>query len=97
MAEEKKTAAQRSAAPHRLTLDNRKTLTATGVSNVDSFDDQTIVAYTDLGELVIRGRNLQIGKLNTDTGELTVTGEICSFAYTDQKQSSGGMFSRLFR
>lgn len=96
MAEEKKTAAQHSAS-HKLILDNRKTLTATGVSNVDSFDDQTIVAYTDLGELVIRGRNLQIGKLNTDTGELTVTGEICSFAYTDQKQSGGSLFSRMFR
>ena len=98
MAEEKKPAAKTVRAPHSLIVDNRKTLTATGVSNVDSFDDQTVVAYTDLGEIVIRGRNLQIGKLNTETGELTITGEIYSVTYTDQKQSSGGcVFSKMFR
>ncbi|WP_101696462.1 sporulation protein YabP [Clostridium minihomine] len=96
MAEEKKTT-KTIKAPHSLIVDNRKAVTATGVSNVDSFDDQTVVAYTDLGELVIRGKNLQIGKLNTETGELTISGEICSMSYTDQKQSSGGMFSKLFR
>ena len=35
--------------PHSLILENRKLLTATGVSNVDSFDEDTIIAYTDLG------------------------------------------------
>lgn len=94
--EEKKTARPIKAA-HSLILDNRKSLTATGVSNVDSFDNQTVVAYTDLGELIIRGRNLQIGKLNIETGELTVTGEVSSMSYTDQKQQSGGVFSKLFR
>ena len=34
--------------PHSLILENRKFLTATGVSNVDSFDEDTIIAYTDL-------------------------------------------------
>lgn len=96
MTEEKKTA-RTVKAPHSLILDNRKSLTATGVSNVDSFDDQAVVAYTDLGELIIRGKNLQIGKLNIETGELTVTGEIGSMTYTDQKQQSGGVFSKLFR
>ena len=39
--------------PHSVILENRKAFTATGVSNVVSFDEQTIVAYTDLGELVV--------------------------------------------
>ena len=43
MAEEKKTVKL----PHSVILENRKSLTATGVSNVDSFDEQAIVAYTD--------------------------------------------------
>ena len=38
------------------------------VSDVDSFDDQTIVAYTDLGELVVRGHGLHINRLNMETG-----------------------------
>ena len=93
MAEEKKTVK----VPHSLILENRKALTATGVSNVDSFDDQTVVAYTDLGELVIKGNGLAIIKLNIETGELTLSGEISSMTYTENQSSNGGFFSKLFR
>lgn len=82
--------------PHSVILENRKAFTATGVSNVDSFDEQTIVAYTDLGELVVKGRGLHINRLNIETGELTLTGEVDSLTYTQGRQN-GGMLSRLFR
>lgn len=83
--------------PHSLILENRKTLTATGVSNVDSFDEQTVVAYTDLGELVIHGTNLHINKLNVDSGELILDGEITSMSYTDNRATTGGFLNRLFK
>lgn len=92
MAEEKKTVK----APHNLILENRRSLTATGVSNVDSFDEQTIVAYTDLGELIIRGTQLKINKLNIETGELTLNGQISSLSYSES-HPAGGFFSRLFK
>ena len=44
MAEEKKTAK----VPHSVILENRKSFTATGVSNVDSFDDQTTQTWASL-------------------------------------------------
>lgn len=92
MAEEKKSVK----VPHSLILENRRALTATGVSNVDSFDEQTIVAYTDLGQLIIKGSKLQINKLNIETGELTLNGDISSMSYSEN-QLSGGFFSRLFK
>ena len=82
--------------PHSVILENRKAFTATGVSNVDSFDEQSIVAYTDLGELVVKGSGLHINRLNIETGELTLTGEVDSLTYTQGRQN-GGMLSRLFR
>ena len=82
--------------PHSLVLEDRRRLTASGVSNVDSYDDQTIVAYTEEGQLVIRGRDLHMGRLNTESGELTVTGEVLSLAYAENRQQ-GSFFSRLFR
>lgn len=82
--------------PHSLILENRRTLTATGVSNVDSFDDQTIVAYTDLGELTVHGTKLQINKLNIETGELNLNGEITSMSYSENRPAAG-FFSRLFK
>lgn len=82
--------------PHTLVLENRKALTATGVSNVDSFDEQAVVAYTDLGELVIRGFGLHIDRLNMETGELTLSGDIVSMTYSDNRPA-GGFFSRLLK
>ena len=82
---------------HQLSLENRKNLTATGVSNVDSFDEQTIVAYTDLGELTIRGQGLKINQLNVETGELSVCGEIQALIYTQNQPRSAGFLSKLFR
>lgn len=83
--------------PHSLILENRHSLTATGVSNVDSFDEQTVVASTSLGELTIRGEHLNINTLNMETGELTLEGEIDSMYYSDADASNGGFFSKLFR
>lgn len=82
--------------PHNLILEGRKHLTATGVTNVDSYDEQTIVAYTEEGQLLIRGRELHMEHLNTESGELTVTGEVLSLTYAESRQQ-GSFFSRLFR
>ena len=91
MAEEKK----QGSLPHSVVLENRKAFTATGVSDVDSFD-QTMVAYTDLGERVVRGHGLHINRLNMETGELTLTGEVDSLTYTEGRRENG-FLSRLFK
>ena len=83
--------------PHSLIVENRKSLTVTGVSDVDSFDEQSVVAYTDLGELTIRGRNLHINKLSLEVGELTLDGEVSSMTYTDNQSNNVGFLSKLFR
>ena len=83
--------------PHSIIMENRKLLTATGVSDVDSFDEQSVTAYTDLGELSIRGNGLHISKLNVETGDLTIEGEIISLTYSENRSSSGGLLSKLFR
>lgn len=84
--------------PHTLVLDNRKLLTLSGISNVDSFDEGSVVAYTDIGELNIKGNNLHIAKLNLDTGEMILDGEIVSMVYSNnQNVNAKGFFSRLFR
>ncbi len=83
--------------PHNLILEDRKTLMVNGVSDVDSFDEQTVIVYTDLGELTVRGTDLHISKLNTDTGELNLSGNIYGMMYTDEREKTGGFFGRLFK
>ncbi len=87
----------RSTMPHQVIMENRRTLSVSGVSDVDSFDGLTVVAYTDLGELTVRGNGLQILRLNVETGDLSLTGEIDSLAYSSQPSSHGGKWKRLFR
>ncbi len=83
--------------PHNVIMEDRKSLTVTGVKDVDSFDEQTMIIYTDMGELTVRGTQLHINKLNTDMGELNVTGNIYGLAYTDDRDKKSSLIGRLFR
>lgn len=91
--EEKKT----NKLPNNVILENRHILSITGVKDVDSFDEQTVVAYTDLGELTIKGFNLHISKLSLDSGELSIDGEISALIYSDNSSRNTSFFSKLFR
>lgn len=83
--------------PHHLILEDRRALTVSGVSDVDSFDEMTVVIYTDLGELTVKGEGLHINRLNIETGELTLEGLVQSMTYSEIQSRSGGFFGRLFK
>lgn len=82
---------------HKVAMESRRTLTITGVTDIDSFDEQTVAVFTDVGELVVSGSGLHIGKIDVDSGELMLDGEIDSLQYTDNVAARGGIWGRLFR
>ena len=85
-------------APQHITLENREHLSISGVEEVESFDENTIVMYTSRGTLIVRGENLHIEKLSLDGGDLKVEGDIDSLTYEDgSREKGGGFLSRLFR
>lgn len=83
--------------PHALSLTDRRVLSVSGVRDVDSFDDQTVVIYTDLGELTVKGVGLHINRLTIETGDLSLEGTVESLYYTETRAHSGGLFGKLFR
>jgi sporulation protein YabP len=84
--------------PHNLILEDRKSLSISGVEDIDSFDENMVVLFTEQGELTIRGRNLHINKLNVETGELTMDGNIVAIVYSEQQQKKqGGVFSKMLK
>ena len=96
MAEEKKAVVP--ALPHTVLLEDRRLLTVSGVSDVDSFDEHVVIVFTDQGELVVRGNDLHINRLSVEVGELLLEGKISSLAYQDEApKASGGFFSKVFR
>lgn len=81
-----------------LILENREKLNVTGVLDVESFNEESIVAVTDLGVLMIRGSDLHINKLNLDSNELIVEGDIYSLEYNDgENTKSKSFFSKMFK
>ena len=81
---------------HCLTLKNREEMSLTGVCEVVSFSDTMVVLRTDMGELCVRGEKLNIGRLNTETGELYISGQVSFMKYGKNKRK-GGLFEGLFR
>ena len=81
--------------PHKLVLNERKSLTMTGVTEVISFDETAVVLRTGLGTLMIQGKDLQLKALSPEGGQLAVHGTISALAYAEPR-SKGGWMGRLF-
>ena len=80
--------------PHKLTLNERKQLTMTGVMEVVSFEETSVVLRTSLGTLAVHGRELQLKTLSQDGGQVAVDGHIAAMLYEEPRQG-GGWLSRL--
>ncbi|MBR2088490.1 MAG: YabP/YqfC family sporulation protein [Oscillospiraceae bacterium] len=83
---------------HTLILENRGSLTVSGLTDIDRFDEREIVIFTEQGELSITGRELHIRSISIEQGDLTVEGEIWGLLYGDKdKRAPLTALGRLFR
>lgn len=81
-----------------LILENRKNLSISGITDVDSFDEKAICLYTQLGELTIQGKELHIDSMSVETGDMSITGDIWSIIYGDKERKSPLSFlGRIFK
>ena len=80
--------------PHKLTLNERKTLTVTGVTEVVSFDETAVIARTEYGTLVVQGKNLQLKTLQPEGGQVCVEGSITALIY-EEPRPAGSFWRRL--
>ena len=81
-----------------LILENRKNLSISGITDVDSFDEKAICLYTQLGELTIQGKELHIESMSVETGDMSITGDIWSIIYGDKERKSPlSFFGRIFK
>ena len=82
---------------HRIEMSGRERLTVTGVEDVDSFDDDRVIAYTVEGIMTVKGADMHINRLNIENGELEIEGSIDSITYEDGHKNDGGFFSKIFK
>lgn len=85
---------------HKLVIQNRSAGNISGITDVISFDENTIVLDTDMGLLNIKGKELHISRLTLEKGEVDIDGTIDSLTYSSNealRKSGESLFSRLFK
>ena len=80
---------------HKVTMQERKALTMTGVTEVVSFDDRAVVLQTCMGNLVVHGQGLQLKQLSQEGGQMSVEGEISALVY-ESAGTGRSFWGRLF-
>ena len=81
--------------PHKLSLEERKKLTVSGVAEVVSFEESAVVLRTARGVLLVRGQDLHLKTLSLDGGQVAVEGMVSALIYEEPRRE-GGFFTRLF-
>lgn len=84
---------------HTITLVERKSIVISGVKKIENFDDEEFLIESTMGYIIIKGNGLELLKLDTLSGNVSIKGKINSIAYIEDKKPSKdeGMFSKLFR
>ena len=86
--------------PHKVVLLNRTSVNITGISDVVSFDENSVVLDTDMGLLTVKGRGMHVSRLTLEKGEADIEGNVESIQYSSNealRKSGESLFTRLFK
>lgn len=85
---------------HKVTMDNRKRLSLTGIKDVVAFDMNQVLMESGMGMIHIKGTDLKVTGLSLEKGETSVTGHIDSIMYSDVKdygEKGKSIIKRMFK
>lgn len=85
---------------HAISITERKSIIISGVKKIESFDNEEFLMETTLGFLVIKGEELEIIKLDTYQGNISIKGKIDSLGYFEgnmKKKRDDSVLTKLFK
>lgn len=86
---------------HKIILTDRSSGVLNGVLDILSFDVNEILLETELGMLMIKGKELHVNRLTLEKGEIDISGHIDSLMYSDMAKKGGkqneSLLNRLFK
>ena len=83
---------------HSFSVSERKNIIITGIVKIDSFDKEEFLIETVQGFMHIKGENLEVVKLDTYQGNITIKGKIDLVEYIEENnKKESSLFNRLFR
>ena len=81
---------------NKLTLVNRKILNLTGIEKVVGISDSELLVEVDGVALSVQGSNIEVKKLDVESGILEIEGLINNIKYFDKKQKLN-FIKRIFK
>ena len=85
---------------HNIAISMRKSITLTGVKKIENFDENEFLLETNMGYLMIKGTNLEIIKLDTYQGDVSIKGKVDCLNYLEnnkKQEKQESVFSKLFK
>lgn len=85
---------------HSIQINDRKSVVITGVKKLDNFDSKEFFVETVLGFILIKGEELELVKLDTFQGTLSIKGRLNYLNYLEEgskKVKSESVFAKLFK
>lgn len=85
---------------HNINITQRKSINISGVKKIDNFDENEFLLETSMGYLLIKGSSLEIIKLDTYQGDVSIKGKIDSLSYLQEskkQEKQESIFSKLFK
>ncbi|MDD3341834.1 MAG: sporulation protein YabP [Bacilli bacterium] len=85
---------------HSVSITERKNIVITGVKKIESFDDEEFLMETNMGFIVLKGESLEIIKLDTYQGNVSIKGKVHNLQYMENKAGKtkeDGVFGKLFK
>lgn len=83
---------------HDIKISDRSQIYMTGIKKITSFDNEEFLMDTNLGILLLKGEGLELVKLDTHDGNVSIKGKVNSIAYTESRESGKeSIISKLFK
>lgn len=78
---------------------DRANVAISGISKIISFDDEEFLLESVMGNIHLKGENLELLKLDTNDGNVKIKGKINSFTYLDgkEKMKEDSFMTKLFK
>ncbi len=83
---------------HEVKIVDRGVIYLSGIDKIISFDSEEFLLESVMGIILLKGENLEIVKLDTHDGVVSIKGVINSMTYdNDKKKESESLLGKLFK
>ena len=78
---------------------DRSSIALTGITKIDSFDDEEFLMETNMGNLQLLGESLELLRLDTNDGNVKIKGKINALTFIESKSKpkESKFLTKLFK